>query len=163
LRARGGLQGLPAWWGKIHPPIGAKIRAAGLGFFLDAISHHLTEHKDLILMCAMSERFWDTTNTFHLPKIGEMTLTPEDFTMISGLSFGGHWLVMDHEIEGKKKQLKESLGTTPQYVRGTSVKLTWLKSTFEDKKPEDKTLFTHSNPKGQHYILPSYLLSWPSQ
>ncbi|GMY25451.1 protein MAIN-LIKE 1-like isoform X6 [Fagus crenata] len=138
LRARGGLQGLPAWWGKIHPPIGAKIRAAGLGFFLDAISHHLTEHKDLILMCAMSERFWDTTNTFHLPKIGEMTLTPEDFTMISGLSFGGHWLVMDHEIEGKKKQLKESLGAMPQYVRGTSVKLTWLKSTFEDKKPEDE-------------------------
>lgn len=138
MRARGGLQGLPAWWGKIHPPIGAKIRAAGLGFFLDAISHHLTEHKDLILMCAMSERFWDTTNTFHLPKIGEMTLTPEDFTMISGLSFGGHWLVMDHEIEGKKKQLKESLGATPQYVRGTSVKLTWLKSTFEDKKPEDE-------------------------
>ncbi|GMY09102.1 protein MAIN-LIKE 1-like isoform X6 [Fagus crenata] len=138
LRARGGLQGLPAWWGKIHPPIGAKIRAAGLGFFLDAISHHLTEHKDLILMCAMSERFWDTTNTFHLPKIGEMTLTPKDFTMISGLSFGGHWLVMDHEIEGKKKQLKESLGTMPQYVRDTSVKLTWLKSTFEYKKLEDK-------------------------
>jgi hypothetical protein len=38
------------------------------------------------------------TNTFHFPQIGEMTLTPEDFTMIMGLTLGDPWLEMDLNI-----------------------------------------------------------------
>ena len=41
----------------------------------------------IALLKALAERWWDTTNTFHFP-CGEMTVTPTDLTMISGLHFG---------------------------------------------------------------------------
>jgi len=34
------------------------------------------------------DQFWDTTNTFHFP-LGEMTITPFDFVVLTGLGFIG--------------------------------------------------------------------------
>ncbi|KDP35067.1 hypothetical protein JCGZ_11037 [Jatropha curcas] len=39
------------------------------------------------LLCALAERWWDTTNTFHF-SWGELTLTPVDFSVISEIPFG---------------------------------------------------------------------------
>ncbi|KDP23206.1 hypothetical protein JCGZ_00323 [Jatropha curcas] len=44
-----------------------------------------SNHKELL--CALAERWWDTTNTFHF-SWGELTLTPVDFSLISGIPFG---------------------------------------------------------------------------
>ena len=35
---------------------------------------------------ALVKFFWDTTNTFHFP-LGEMTVTPADVSLITGLEF----------------------------------------------------------------------------
>ena len=40
---------------------------------------------DITLVSALGER--RTTHTFHFPQFGEMTLMPEDFSMITGLAF----------------------------------------------------------------------------
>ena len=74
-----------------------KLKLGGFGYFLDALSKNV-EYMDLVLVCALGERFWCMTNTFHFPQIGEMTLTPEDFTMIMGLTLGDPWLEMDLSI-----------------------------------------------------------------
>ena len=39
-----------------------------------------------LVVRALVEFFWDTTNTFHFPW-GEMTVTPADFSLITGLEF----------------------------------------------------------------------------
>ncbi len=45
-------------------------------------------------MRALAERWWDSTNTFHL-KFGEMTITPLDFAAITGLRVGGDPIPFD--------------------------------------------------------------------
>ena len=58
--------------------------------FFEALSNHKThEYKDLQLLLALVERFWDTTCTFHFSNIGELMLTPYDFFVITGLRLGG--------------------------------------------------------------------------
>ncbi|KDP32645.1 hypothetical protein JCGZ_14861 [Jatropha curcas] len=44
-----------------------------------------SNHKELL--CALAERWWDTTNTFYF-SWGKLTLTPADFSVISGIPFG---------------------------------------------------------------------------
>ncbi|KAL7162076.1 hypothetical protein ACSBR2_042533 [Camellia fascicularis] len=40
------------------------------------------------LLRALVERWWDTTNSFHFSSVGEMTITPFDFSMLIGLEVG---------------------------------------------------------------------------
>ena len=47
---------------------------------------HRVAHKELL--CALAERWWPSTNTFHFGW-GEMTMTPIDLSCISGIPFGG--------------------------------------------------------------------------
>ena len=41
------------------------------------------------LMGALVERWWDTTNSFHFSATGDMTMTPFDFAILTGLDVGG--------------------------------------------------------------------------
>ncbi|KAK9282681.1 hypothetical protein L1049_010901 [Liquidambar formosana] len=61
------------------------IKKAGFEPFLDALWN---EQWDRQALFALTELWWDTTNTFHF-SFGEMTMTPKDFTMITGLSLKG--------------------------------------------------------------------------
>ncbi|KAL7225683.1 hypothetical protein ACSBR1_020940 [Camellia fascicularis] len=38
-----------------------------------------------VLYGALAERWWDTTDSFHFSSTGEMTLTPYDFSVLTGL------------------------------------------------------------------------------
>ncbi|KAL4607312.1 hypothetical protein ACB092_09G164400 [Castanea dentata] len=66
------------------------INEAGFGTFFEALLNHEThEYKDLQLLLALAEHFWDITCTFHFPCIGEVMLTPFDFSIITSLRLGG--------------------------------------------------------------------------
>ena len=53
----------------LSPSIKNIINEAGFGTFFEALLNHEThEYKDLQLLLALAERFWDTTCTFHFPK-----------------------------------------------------------------------------------------------
>ncbi|KAL7175238.1 hypothetical protein ACSBR2_028943 [Camellia fascicularis] len=45
------------------------------------------------LLGALVERWWDTTNSFHFSATREMTMTPYDFAMLTGVEIGGHWIL----------------------------------------------------------------------
>ena len=47
-------------------------------------------------MCALIERWMDTTHTFYLP-FREVTITPLDFTAIIGLSFFGEPIALSNQ------------------------------------------------------------------
>ena len=66
------------------PEIRELIEPSGL---LDFLAIKASKEGYIALLKALAERWWDTTNTFHFP-CGEMTVTPTDITMITGLHFG---------------------------------------------------------------------------
>ena len=68
---------LKSMWEALSPNIKNIINDAGFGTFFEALSNQEThEYKDLQLLFALAECFWDTTCTFHFPGIGEVMLTP---------------------------------------------------------------------------------------
>ncbi|KAL7204582.1 hypothetical protein ACSBR2_017623 [Camellia fascicularis] len=47
---------------------------------------------------ALVEMWWDTSNSFYFPCTREMTMTPYDFSMITGLSVGGDPIPFDLDL-----------------------------------------------------------------
>src|SRR5687767_12780262 len=78
------------------------IQDAGFGHLLNALQA-MREPTGHCVVRALSERFWDTTNTFHFPQC-EMTITPLDVAMITGLSFGGDPLHYSDDLGQDKAQ-----------------------------------------------------------
>jgi hypothetical protein len=70
----------------MHANVKANVSSAGLNPFLDAMVQY-SGHVDITLVSALGECFWRTTHTFHFSQFSKMTLTPEDFSMITGLAF----------------------------------------------------------------------------
>ncbi|KDP37673.1 hypothetical protein JCGZ_06901 [Jatropha curcas] len=66
-----------------NSPVGAIIRPSYLGY-LRHFDMGRSNCKELL--SALAERCWDTTNTFHF-SWGELTMTPTDFSVISGIPF----------------------------------------------------------------------------
>ncbi|GMP44793.1 hypothetical protein CsSME_00013571 [Camellia sinensis var. sinensis] len=54
------------------------------------------------LLGALVERWWDTTDSFHFSISREITMTPFDFSMLTGIEVGGHPIPYDTDM-----------GTTP--------------------------------------------------
>ena len=81
---------LKGMWEIFSPDIKNIINEAGLQtFFQDLLDHDTNEYKDLRLLLTLSERFCDTTCTFHFLGIGEVMLTLYDFSAITSLKLGG--------------------------------------------------------------------------
>src|ERR1043165_1805893 len=89
-------------------PIGMLIVPSGL-HLLRVVDTSRTPHKELL--SALAERWWPTTNTFHFGW-GEMTMTPADFSAISGIPFGTRPLEMfdDWRQEVPSAQMIELIG-----------------------------------------------------
>lgn len=63
-----------------------RIPELGFGPFMEVVCS-FDEHRPRCVLRGLCERFSDTTNTFHFP-FGDMTITPEDFRMLTGLHCG---------------------------------------------------------------------------
>ncbi|KAK9290477.1 hypothetical protein L1049_008647 [Liquidambar formosana] len=95
------------------------IKKAGFGPFLDALWN---EQWDRQALFALTELWWDTTNTFHF-SFGEMTMTPKDFTMITRLSLKGKRLEYYEHANMDQNYIVALLGVeaelSPKGVRRT--------------------------------------------
>ncbi|KAK9996765.1 hypothetical protein SO802_021451 [Lithocarpus litseifolius] len=116
---------LKSAWAALSPSIKNIINEAGFGTFFEALLNHKThEYKDLQLLLALAKRFWDTTSTFHFPGIGEVMLTPYDFSAITGLRLGGkRILVSDSPTSAKLKKL---LGAMTSRMKSNNIPFSWL-------------------------------------
>lgn len=102
-------------WGKCPNCVWAFVGQAGFTHFLDGL---IETQRSTMLVSALTERWWDTTNTFHLP-VGEMTMTPLDFYMITGLSVGGGTpIAFDRGRTLTKESIIVALGTMPPLSTG---------------------------------------------
>lgn len=83
-------------YGKLLDFVKAMLDDSTVRYFIPVVLA-CTSQK-LFIVRGLFEFFWDTTNTFHLPW-GEMTMTPLDFSILMGLSFGGVDLPYTSEFE----------------------------------------------------------------
>ena len=68
------------------------VRDNGLDIFFDGVAQVSRIMKSRPLALAHGERWWDMTHTFHF-LWAELTITPTDFTAITGLPFRGWPLI----------------------------------------------------------------------
>ncbi|XP_058185541.1 protein MAINTENANCE OF MERISTEMS-like [Rhododendron vialii] len=102
----------------LYPSLPARVRQlvdeAGFGEFIQALTPARNDHAVLVVL---AERWRDTTNTFHLP-IGELTVTPTDFTVITGLRVRGEPIPFDSGIQDDPVALKWFLGEVLKIEEG---------------------------------------------
>ena len=116
---------LKSAWAPLSPSIKNIINEADFGtFFKTLLNHETHEYKDLQLLIALAKRFWDTTCTFHFPGIGEVMLTPYDFSVITGLRLGGKRILVNDSFAST--ELKKLLGVVSSRMRGNNIPLSWL-------------------------------------
>ncbi|KAI8550852.1 hypothetical protein RHMOL_Rhmol06G0139500 [Rhododendron molle] len=100
------------------------------GFERLILGFHLPK-AELGLTTTLVERWWDTTNTFHLPEVGEMTITPGDFALLIGLRVGGDLLPIDPRIHERGGVFEYLLGKTPTVSESGHITYTWLREQFD--------------------------------
>ncbi|GMP35337.1 hypothetical protein CsSME_00007811 [Camellia sinensis var. sinensis] len=83
------------------------------------------------LMAALVERWWDTTNSFHFSATGDMTMTPLDFAVLTGLDIGGWSIPYDEDMGEWETAWMYLLGARPPVDRVSGrVRYTWFSSHF---------------------------------
>ena len=103
-------------WEALSPNIKNIINELGFGTFFETLLNQEThEYKDLQFLLALAERFWDTTCTFHFPGIGEVMLTPYDFSVITGLRLGGERIHVNDSLTST--EIKKLLGVVPSKMK----------------------------------------------
>ena len=84
---------------------------------------------DLAQIYTLVERWWDTTNTFHM-LFGEMMMTPLDFSLLTGIGFSGWKLELILDIYARLDEVREWLGAVLEDV---VVRMKWFHYTFAGK------------------------------
>ena len=116
---------LKSAWAALSTSIKNIIHEVGFGTFFESLLNHEThDYKDFQLLLALPERFWDTTCTFHFLGIGEVMLTPYDFSVIIGLRLGGKRILVNDSLTLAK--LKKLLGVVPSRMKSNNIPLSWL-------------------------------------
>ena len=112
-------------WEALSPHIKNIINEVGFGtYFADLLNQETHEYKDLQLLLALADCFWDTTCTFHFLGIGEVMLTPYDFSIITGLRLGGERIRVNDSLTST--EIKKPLGVVPSRMKSKNISLSWL-------------------------------------
>ncbi|GMP41020.1 hypothetical protein CsSME_00011270 [Camellia sinensis var. sinensis] len=84
------------WYMELPDGVCHIVDQAGFGAFCRGLSR-LTASRPLL--AALVERWWDTTDSFHLSVPGDMTMTPYDFSMLTGIGIGGDPIPFDTDMD----------------------------------------------------------------
>ena len=95
-----------AWYNRLRPAVQPKVNAAAFGDFMKLLT---PQSGDRTQIHALAERWWDSKNTFHFP-FGEVTMTPLDFHVITGLPVDGDPISLDENLYIDMHRVFELLG-----------------------------------------------------
>ncbi|KAI8002979.1 Protein MAIN-LIKE 2, partial [Camellia lanceoleosa] len=110
------------WYMELPNAIQHIVDEAGFVLFCVRLSRHPASRT---LLGALVERWWDTTNSFHFSATGDMTMTPYDFSMLTGLDVAGRPIPYDVDMGEWEAAWIYLLGARPpidkssgKYARG---------------------------------------------
>ncbi|GMP48375.1 hypothetical protein CsSME_00015748 [Camellia sinensis var. sinensis] len=101
------------WYAELLDTVRDIVDDAGFGPFCAGLSRYPASRT---LMGALVERWWDTTNSFHFLATGDLTMTPFDFAMLTGLDVAGRPVPYDADMG--KGTMPETIEEIEQYARG---------------------------------------------
>ena len=107
LKHYGSYTDLISWYGLLPDVVKERVQAAGFGDFITVLS---PVQRSTDVLKALAERWWATTNTFHF-SFGEMTVTPLDFSMLTGLRCGGSPIPYYQDVHHHSEILARCLAT----------------------------------------------------
>ncbi|GMP94248.1 hypothetical protein CsSME_00043772 [Camellia sinensis var. sinensis] len=116
------------WYAELPEGVRDLVDLAGFGPFCVGLSRCPARRT---LMAALVERWWDTTNSFHFSATGDMTMTPFDFAVLTGLDVGGWPIPYDEDMGEWEAAWMYLLGARPPVDRVSGrVRYTWFSSHF---------------------------------
>lgn len=95
----------------LHHDVRELVALTGFEPFIETQTKTMRDHA---VVTALAERWRDSTNTLHL-QFGEATMTPLDFSAITGLRVGGEPLPFDAGIAHSDDALRYYLGWKPNH------------------------------------------------
>ncbi|KAL7227324.1 hypothetical protein ACSBR1_022212 [Camellia fascicularis] len=121
------------WYGKLPAGVCDIIDETGFGLFCSSLTWVIASRPPL---GALVERWWDTTNFFHFATTGEMTMTPYNFSMITGLDVGGDLIPLDSNIGEWEAAWLKLLGAHPSMYQASMARYSWFEEWFRGTEPE---------------------------
>ncbi|KAF5932894.1 hypothetical protein HYC85_029065 [Camellia sinensis] len=107
------------WYLELPDAVRDIVDEAGFGIFCRGLSRLTTCRP---LLAALAERWWDTTDSFHFSVAGDMTMTPYDFSMLTGIGVGGDPIPFDTDMDEWDAAQLYLLGTQPHLARAGFVR-----------------------------------------
>ncbi|GMP43768.1 hypothetical protein CsSME_00013005 [Camellia sinensis var. sinensis] len=122
------------WYTELLEVVRDWVDQAGFRPFCTGISRYPTSRT---LMGALVERWWDITNSFHFSATGDMTMTPFDFAVMTGLDVGGWAIPYDEDMGEWEAAWIYLLGARPPVDRASGrIRYTWFSTHFRGTEPE---------------------------
>ncbi|GMP35349.1 hypothetical protein CsSME_00007819 [Camellia sinensis var. sinensis] len=87
------------WYTELPDVVRRIVDQAEFGAFCRGLSR-LTVSRPLL--ATLVERWWDTTDSFHFSVVGDMTMTPYDFSMLTGIGVGGDPIRFDTDLDERE-------------------------------------------------------------
>ena len=116
------------WYAELPEAVQDLVDLAGFGPFCTGLSRCPARRT---LMAALVERWWDTTNSFHFSATGDLTMTPFDFAILTGLDMGGWPIPYDEDMGQWEAAWIYLLRVRPPVDRSSGrVRYTWFSSHF---------------------------------
>ncbi|GMP96823.1 hypothetical protein CsSME_00045303 [Camellia sinensis var. sinensis] len=115
------------WYIELLDAVRYIVDEAGFSIFCRGLSRLTTCRP---LLAALVERWWDTTNSFHFSVAGDMTMTPYDFLMLTGIGVGGDPISFDTDMDEWDAAQLYLLGTQASLARAGFVRYSWFESHF---------------------------------
>ncbi|KAF5933444.1 hypothetical protein HYC85_029615 [Camellia sinensis] len=116
------------WYAELPEAVQDLVDLTGFGPFCTGLSRCPARRT---LMAALVERWWDTTNSFHFSATGDLTMTPFDFAVLTGLDVGGWPIPYDEDMGQREATWIYLLGARPPVDRASGrVRYTWFSSHF---------------------------------
>lgn len=123
------------WYHKLPGAVRDIVDEADFGIFCRGLSRLTTCRP---LLAALAERWWDTTDSFHFSVAGDMTMTPYDFSMLTGIGVGAirspsTWIWMSGTLPSYTCLVR----SLPSLERGSSG-IRGSRATFGSSRPWQK-------------------------
>ncbi|GMP57020.1 hypothetical protein CsSME_00021278 [Camellia sinensis var. sinensis] len=115
------------WYDELPDAIRRIVDRAGFGAFCRGLSRLTTCRP---LLAALAERWWDTIDSFHFSTAGDMTMTPYDFSMLTGIGVGGDPIPFDVDMDEWTAAQVHLLGEAPPLARPGFVWYSWFEVQF---------------------------------
>ncbi|KAF5934228.1 hypothetical protein HYC85_030399 [Camellia sinensis] len=125
------------WYAELSEAVRDLVDLVGFGPFCTGLSRCPARRT---LMAALVERWWDTTNSFHFSATGDLTMTPFDFAVLTGLDVGGWPILYDEDMDQWEAAWIYFLGACPPVDRSSGrVRYTWFSFHFRRVEMEPGT------------------------